>query len=127
MSTRRSAGPGVPSAGRPRSLSIEAIDDASGTRTIGALRLDWPPGTQLAATLPLQLRFVRRDIPAASGPSAIEVADLDGDQNPDVILAYRENQLGLFRGTGDGGFEARCRPFVAPGPWTMRAADARAN
>lgn len=63
-------------------------------------------------------------VPAGPGPSAVALADLDGDGHLDLAVADRWTSEVLVRpGDGAGGFGAASAFPVGPGPLAVRAAD----
>ncbi len=70
------------------------------------------------------------DIPAGNTPSAIAVADLDGDGQPDLVTAnQQDNDVSVLKNIGSGGtinsnwFAAPVNFATGPAPWVVFVAD----
>jgi hypothetical protein len=66
----------------------------------------------------------RVDLTAHTGPSALAVADFNGDNKPDIIVANAgSNDVSIFLGNGQGGFSSPCELPVQISPALVLAGD----
>jgi hypothetical protein len=71
-----------------------------------------------------QLFGPRLDLNTASVPRSVEIADVNGDGHPDVVVAVQGgNEVSIFRGNGDLTFQSRLDVPTARNPVAVAVAD----
>ena len=77
-----------------------------------ALNISYGPGTSAAAST---AAMGNSRFPVGSAPGVVEIADVNGDGKPDIIVANeRSNDVTILLGDGKGGFtQAKGSPFPA--------------
>jgi dienelactone hydrolase len=64
------------------------------------------------------------DVRYGADHTTFAIADLDGDGHLDLAIAYyTASRIGVFRGRGDGTFEAMPERTSGPGPWKVAVGD----